>query len=465
MMWPVIDALRPWRWCGAVAVVSALTLLPSAADGCSCSENPPCAGFWTADAVFIGVPTEIREESVNRGKRWVVTQITVDRVFRGHVSNQITMVPVALALLENAVLSVSSAGSADTISSSCDYGFEVGRPYFIYANRTKEGRFTTTGCAGTKPLDKAARDLAFIQSMPTTGSSGHVNGKVEREAFDPDDRSYIPEPVKGIAIALQGFYRRFRTETDANGRFDIAVPAGKYSVRAVVPETIKVYQPPDDISVPARGCAFPLSFTLKANGRVEGLLLREGGRGAADVSVELFAAELVTADDVPSDPRRSGNFSMTDANGYFRIDGVYPGRYRLGVNVSSGPSPESPYVSLFFPGVSAFSRARIIDVPLAPGRANVTMVLRSLPTMSASATVFGATGSPTAGAFVMISLPEYQGGVLSSGRTDDKGTFRFRTLRGLPYVVRVINPIGSVEPESKKYVAADTHRVEIVIGP
>jgi hypothetical protein len=277
-------------------------------------------------------------------------------------------------------------------------------------------------------------------------------------------RSSGPAPAKGIAIGLEGFYRRFRTETDANGHFAIAVPAGKYAVRVVVPEGIKVYQWPRDISVPARGCAAPVSFTLRDNGRVEGLLLREGGRGAANVTVRLFDAELATTDDVPDDLRRFGHFSITDVNGRFRIEGVYPGRYRLGVNVGSGPDPESPYASIFFPGVSAFSQAEIIDVPLAPERANVTMVLRSLPTMSASGTVLTATGSPAGGAFVLISLPEYQGGMVSSV-TDSKGKFKFRTLRGRPYVVRVINPIGSAEPESKKYVIADTRRVEIVIGP
>jgi hypothetical protein len=71
------------------------------------------------------------------------------------------------------------------VGSSCDFNFELGRQYIIYARKTADGRWTTSLCSGTKLVEEAAEDLDYIATIPAAEATGRVYGSIERTAVNP----------------------------------------------------------------------------------------------------------------------------------------------------------------------------------------------------------------------------------------------------------------------------------------
>jgi hypothetical protein len=117
-------------------------------------------------------------------------------------------------------------------SSDCDYGFEPGRQYLIYARRTPDGRWTTSRCAGTKPLEEAAADLDYIGGLATAEPLGRVYGKIERTVIDPIGTTKASRvPATGVTIALTGKSNLLTVTTDEDGKIDARVPPDEYTIK------------------------------------------------------------------------------------------------------------------------------------------------------------------------------------------------------------------------------------------
>ena len=90
-------------------------LLAADADACQCRERqPPCAEYSSADAVFVGSVTEIKLTAD------MVTKIISFAVERGLVG------------VNSRVAQLVDYGT------SCDYTFEVGKKYLVYAYPKQE---------------------------------------------------------------------------------------------------------------------------------------------------------------------------------------------------------------------------------------------------------------------------------------------------------------------------------------
>jgi hypothetical protein len=103
---------------------------------------------------------------------WEVATLEVEESLRGGVSGRVKVgsaakppasQPDSLPVTERSVM-----------MSSCDYRFEEGGRYLVYARRAPDGRLTTSLCSGTKPADEAIEDLAFIQSVPGLPPGGRT---------------------------------------------------------------------------------------------------------------------------------------------------------------------------------------------------------------------------------------------------------------------------------------------------
>jgi hypothetical protein len=148
-----------------------LPVSPRVAEACSCSENPPCSAVWRADAVFVGTVVERVQEPLGGTLSWAVHSVAVNQPLHGSVDPFITLVGAARPTAEQIEASKSSADPLVTMS-SCDYNFEPGRQYVIYARRTDDGRWTTSECSGTKPIERAAADLEYIARIPAAPATG-----------------------------------------------------------------------------------------------------------------------------------------------------------------------------------------------------------------------------------------------------------------------------------------------------
>jgi hypothetical protein len=180
-----------------------LVILPlgaRVAEACSCYENPPCSAVWRADAVFVGTVVEQLEESLSRTLSWTVHKVVVDRRLHGAPDSRITLVP---GVNSEFIEASKSSEAPSSVISTCDYRFDVGRQYVIYAKKTADGRWTTSMCAGTKPIEEAAGDLEYIARIPVAAPTGRVYGSIERmlaNSTDPAEQRVAP--AAGVRVEL-----------------------------------------------------------------------------------------------------------------------------------------------------------------------------------------------------------------------------------------------------------------------
>jgi hypothetical protein len=125
-----------------------------------------------------------------------VHNVAVNQPLHGSVDPFITLVGAARPTAEQIEASKSSADPLVTMS-SCDYNFEPGRQYVIYARRTDDGRWTTSECSGTKPIERAAADLEYIARIPAAPATGRVYGSIKR-------MSEFPRPRRTTSRACRG---------------------------------------------------------------------------------------------------------------------------------------------------------------------------------------------------------------------------------------------------------------------
>ena len=208
-------------------IAIALILLPLIADSalaCQCLERqPPCADYWQAEAVFVGTVTEISptfddfESSLRTKNRRV--WFSLEKSYRGVKGNEI--------ILENWI-------------NSCEYQFEKGKKYFVYAYRNAEdGSLGTHGCSRTTEASRASEDLAYIQAFSVGKSNQGVSGVIQRDRYTP---------IKGVKVVASGKGKRFQSISNSEGRFKIVIPeAGKYKVRIFLPRQSSVGGPQPQI--------------------------------------------------------------------------------------------------------------------------------------------------------------------------------------------------------------------------
>jgi hypothetical protein len=246
------------------ALLTVFVLAPAAARNaaaCSCLENPPCAAAGWADAVVIGRVIGAEREVIRGGLGWRVHRVAVAQWLRGSPGATITLVPdvdVTSAELDRAS---TRAGQTELLS-TCDYDFDVGEQYVIYLRRRPDGRWTTSKCAGTRPLSEATADLDYFANLAATAPDARIYGSVTRAVPDPSDPTGTgTTPAPGVTVAVSGAARRLTVTSDDKGEFDIRLPPGEYTVAPVIASTVKAYNAPARISVRAYACA-PLRFTL-----------------------------------------------------------------------------------------------------------------------------------------------------------------------------------------------------------
>src|SRR3954454_16553840 len=219
---------------GAIRIaVAALWLITPAgipaAEACVCDANPPCAATWSADAVFVGTVVNDVWEPLGGSLTWLVHNFAVTQTLRGSVGPSAALETGDQPTPERLAAAISS-GAGGWGTSDCDYRFQIGGRYLIYARRTADGRWTTSRCSGTKRIDEAGADLDYFASLTTAEPVGHLYGNIERYVIDPSDRAKSRRiPAPGIPVALTNEFHRLMVRTDADGKLDIRVPPGEYT--------------------------------------------------------------------------------------------------------------------------------------------------------------------------------------------------------------------------------------------
>lgn len=238
-------------------------------------------------------------------------------------------------------------------------------------------------------------------------------------------------PAAGIPVLLVSEQRRLTVTTDVEGKLDVHVPPGDYTVTPLLPRTVQMYGAPRRVSVPSGGCA-PVSFWLVANGRIEGRVLERDGRPVPRVSVDVIPADLPVGQRPES--HTIAPSGRTDEGGRFAVEPILPGRYVVAVNARSGPQLSAPYAATFYPGGNRID-ARAIELGDGERQTGLTIVVTPLEETIVSGRVTFDDDRPVVDANVTVAPVDHKGTITSSATTDNSGAFQLRVLAGIAYVI------------------------------
>jgi len=177
---------------------------PALACVCRGVQQPPCFAFQEATAVFAGKVVEISEAPIQKGEllHSLLVLFSVEQSFKG--------------------ISTLEVGVATITGTDCDFGFQKGEEYFVYAYQDPRHDQLATGvCTRTKRLDYAKEDLDYVKTL---------NASTPRTLLLGGDNE-ISSPLEGSEIIVEGQGKRYETVADKRGAFKIElVHAGKYKV-------------------------------------------------------------------------------------------------------------------------------------------------------------------------------------------------------------------------------------------
>ena len=403
------------------AVVSFILFYGTPADACSCIETgPPCQNYFRVDSVFVGMVRTITEVEAPPDpipfRRRLVT-FAVERAFRG---------------AEGASVGVTTGmGGGD-----CGYEFKAGERYLVYAYKAKDGQLHTGICSRTRPIAEAADDLIFIEGLRTAPTGARVSGTIthwERNLAGDAPRKY--GPVADVHIQLRGPAGAREARTDDQGRYEITgIRPGKYELQVFPPAVFRSNLRSEIDLADARACAVS-DFSIHFDGRVSGVVRSMSGQPAADVTLQLMAAQR-------SDPRRPAEMisATTDSAGHYELRDVPPGDYIVGVALQRTMQRDDVqmYRRTFYPGMADAAQAKVITVgegtrvELEPLELPAPLERRQI-----TGVVVWPDGRPVPGASISLSDGEATWRQVAMGiTTDDEGRFRFDVYDGLSYVAR-----------------------------
>src|SRR6266481_3252850 len=332
-------------------IVSAIALFSCSPEvkACSCAQTrPACEEFGSARAVFIGKVIGAKEQRQERQADGSTTTYDVGEIYF-KVEETFLGVKGTRAVIH------SGTGGGD-----CGYWFRRGQRYLVYAYGESLETLGTNICTRTGLLANAQEDLEFLRNLPRKGTGARIHGSVAAALKDPKSSDWrTPKPLEGVMVKIEGQQRTFDAVTDSKGEYELTgLSAGRYKVHAVVPDYYRQDQNwIRDVKLNDRGCAHEDFFAQNDSG-ITGHVFRPDGTALAKANVELMPVER------ESIQRLSGDETWADEKGEYELGEIPPGRYLLGINLSSSPSNEQPYPRTFYPGVTDRSRATVIEIGL-----------------------------------------------------------------------------------------------------
>lgn len=396
----------------------------SAALGCSCApDRPTCEAFGSSQAVFVGKVVGAKEHRQHKNEDGTTSIYEVGEIYF-KVEQSFFGTRGSRAVIH------SGTGGGD-----CGYWFVKGERYLVYAYGESKDELWTSICSRTKPLENAEEDLGFLRTMPRKGSGVRVYGTVAatlRDPKSPDRRT--PKPLAGIVVKVVG-KQTVDGVTDVKGEYELTgLPPGRYKIYAEVPEYYYRGEYWErEVEVADRGCVGE-DFFARNDSLIAGRVLQVDGTVLPKVTVELVPAEA----EAGSTRRLAVDTGYADDEGEFELKQIPPGRYLLGVNLTSSAENESPFPATFYPGTTDQSKATVIEIGLGEKLSGIDIHLPpSLAEYVVRGFVTWADGSLAAGVDVYLEDINSPDRCISTcgQKTDAQGQFELRGYSGYTYRV------------------------------
>lgn len=420
--------------------LAAALLSARGARACSCGPTPTVLqSFEESDVVVItrAVSVEKAEKAAPEGQvsggRYYVggvrsATMRVERVYKGDVKVGDELV-------------FAQGGGAD-----CVWTFDensVGQRYLFYLKSPGPGRrlWVAYGCGRSSTVERAADDLLYLNKLDKVRGKTRLSGTIEFEDYGQS------VSVAGRLVRIAGASKTYEARTDARGVYEVYdLPPGRYTVEPEVPAGWRIapfwlrYSPSvaHDFEADDRGAvtkvpvvvgpkshaSLDLHFTV--DNAVRGKVLDSGGRPMPGVCVRAVPAR---ADDPPG-----YHTGCTEEDGVFVIRQLPPGNYLLVANDDGRVTSSEPFGALYYPNVAERERAGVVHVGLGDKLEDFDIYV---PRVEEVVTVEGlflySDGRPVAEETVEFKAAGAPAGVdgNASARTDARGRFRLKVLKGL----------------------------------
>jgi hypothetical protein len=323
-----------------------------------------------ADAIFVGRVLEIKPVMHHmQDQAWSADSMQ-DQEWPGY-SMQIAVEDSLQGNLGKEVTVETGSGGGD-----CGTPLPVGGRYLIFAYKDSDGQLwtgidTTELHAG----DPASAKLVENWRKLVTPGHGSLFGNVSYEAprgYDTQGHLVAGAPggsVANMVIRAVSADKTFTTTTTPDGRYEFSdLPNGTYEVTpALEPGQTydKEFYSARYIKAVGDGSCERVDFPLRSITRLKGRILIPKGQQFAfipefsEVLVQTVAAVPVG---VQKPTERTGFASPVDPDGSFDIWPIAPGDYYVGININTSPTPVSPFVPTYYPGVTDKAKARIVHI-------------------------------------------------------------------------------------------------------
>lgn len=219
-------------------VLSMFFLFPlfgfQAAKACSCMSQEVCQFYSDAKVVFVGKVLESNDITRNvperilrirpEGKKWE----DVERIERRQISRLQITESFAGTNGRKEILIETEIGS------SCAFPLARDTSYVIYASQPeKEENLMTGFCSGTKAVEWAQEDLAYLRA--NKDKNAVVTGKVGFGNWgNLNPSALLPNKIR--TVSLENENTKLSADIDENGRYAFRdVPAGKYKIKVNLP--------------------------------------------------------------------------------------------------------------------------------------------------------------------------------------------------------------------------------------
>jgi hypothetical protein len=410
----------------AFAVLTFAPVRDAVACSCNGTGGPPCQNAFQVDAVFVGTVSSITalpddEPPVRPGESRIPRAVRVD----------FTAVVAYRGVLAS-TLSVITAGSGP----ACGYSFKPGERYVVYATRPSDGSGLRTGiCSRTRPLAQAGDDIRFLNTLAKpTPPGARVSGTIthwERDLAtgDPLDHGPVPDVLVTVASTSSAFH----ATSNARGRYQLAVPPGKYQITASASAPLAVRDQQQEIDLRDPRACFVADFAVSFDAHISGAVRHASGEPASGVTIQLMAAD---------DAGKSGNVqtlrARSDAGGGFEFTDVSPGRYVVGVGLTRSIwDGDVVFPRVFHPGTTDATSATVVRID---GGQQQSLEPMTLPaprrTYRLTGTLVFEDGRPASRAIVSLWDGLERWRQVAAGIDSDDGTFSFVVHEGLSYSAR-----------------------------
>jgi len=361
------------------------------------------------------------------------------------------------------VLALALFGSATVLPAQREGGAaQPGRPGGAVPPGRQGGAAQPGRQGGQLPAGRAAQPT---RDRPQSTGTAAIRGRV----FAADNGT----PLRRAEVqAMTGGNRPRGALTDSEGYFEFRdLPAGSWTLRAsksgFVAQQFGQRSPfaPAEPVVLTDGQQFIANFGLARGGVITGRVYDDFGDPVANARVAAMRVQST-----PTGRRLvpSGTSVPTDDIGAYRVYGLAPGTYYVGVTMTAAAgngtltTSDGPitYGTVYFPGTVDITTAERITITAGQEQPGTNVAVRPVRAVSVSGVVIGSSGSPIQ-AIVNLQTQIFNDGPGAGGRnagTAADGTFTLTNVSPGTYTIDVTGRVSSRD------VPPEVASVPIVIG-